>query len=239
MQLRPFFYFLGAKWRMVNASLYPPPKYETIVEPFAGAAGYSVNYADHNVILYDLDPVVASLWDYLIHVSSAEILRLPALITDLREMHMQQEAKSLIGFWVNKGVSSPCNIPGAWMRGGLRPNSFWGEAIRHRISTQVDHIRHWKIVNASYEKSDYGLCTYFVDPPYENANAKWYKFHDIDYARLGIWCKTLYGQVIVCERQGASWLPFQFVANALSTQGKYRDGHSKEAVWINNTEERN
>jgi hypothetical protein len=29
-------------------------------------------------------------------------------------LDVPQEAKWLIGFWLNKGTTSPCNIPGKW-----------------------------------------------------------------------------------------------------------------------------
>ena len=42
-RLRPFFCYYGGKWRA--APKYPPPEHDTIVEPFAGAAGYATRYA--------------------------------------------------------------------------------------------------------------------------------------------------------------------------------------------------
>lgn len=74
--LKPFFTYFGGKYRV--ARRYPPPESETIIEPFAGAAGYSLRYPDADVILNDLDPVVAGTWDYLIHVSADEIRSLPS-----------------------------------------------------------------------------------------------------------------------------------------------------------------
>ena len=56
---------------------------------------------------------------------------------------LPQEAKWLIGFWLNGGVSAPCKRPGAWMREGLRPNSKWGPVVRDLLASQVDRIRHW------------------------------------------------------------------------------------------------
>jgi len=42
--LRPFWRYYGGKWRA--APSYPSPRCETIIEPFAGAAGYSLRYPD-------------------------------------------------------------------------------------------------------------------------------------------------------------------------------------------------
>src|SRR5689334_4647899 len=66
-QLRPFFGYYGGKWRDAVRH-YPQPEYETIVEPFAGSAGFSLRYFDRKVVLCELDPVLAAVWRYLIHV---------------------------------------------------------------------------------------------------------------------------------------------------------------------------
>jgi site-specific DNA-adenine methylase len=55
------FSYYGSKTKLVH--LYPPPKHDTIIEPFAGAAAYSL-YGDHwqkQVILYDAYPKVAAV----------------------------------------------------------------------------------------------------------------------------------------------------------------------------------
>ncbi len=57
--IRPFFSYFGAKWRL--APRYPAPAHRTIVEPFAGSAGYACRYPDHRVILVERDPVIAAL----------------------------------------------------------------------------------------------------------------------------------------------------------------------------------
>ena len=71
--MRPFFGFYGGKWRD-TPKYYPAPDHDTIVEPFAGSAGYSVRYADRNVILGEKDAVIFGVWDYLIRVPAHEIL---------------------------------------------------------------------------------------------------------------------------------------------------------------------
>lgn len=64
MILRPFFNFYGSKWRF--ARYYSPPEYARLVEPFAGSASYSLHYPERQVELYDVDPVIAGVWAYLI-----------------------------------------------------------------------------------------------------------------------------------------------------------------------------
>ena len=141
--LRPFFSFYGGKWR-VTPKHYPKPRHATIVEPFAGSAGFSLRYADRRVVLCEIDPVIASVWRYLIGVSPQEIRSIPdvPLGGSVDDLPVPQEARWLVGFWVNRGVSRPRNKPSRWMREGIRPGSFWGDRVRSSIASQVDSIRH-------------------------------------------------------------------------------------------------
>jgi len=229
-RLELFFTYFGGKWRI--AKHYPQPQHKTLIEPFAGSAGYSLHYPQKNVLLFDRDPIICSVWDYLIHVKESEILALPLEITDVREMPLCQEAKWLIGFWLNKGNVSPCNIPGKWMRDGWRPNSFWGEVIRGRIASQLGQIRHWKIENKSYEQIENQDASWFVDPPYQVSGVR-YRFNKIDFDNLAKWCRARQGQVMVCEQDGASWLPFSPFRTVKALEGKKGAKQSKEVIWLN------
>ncbi|MBA3464252.1 MAG: hypothetical protein H0T46_30130 [Deltaproteobacteria bacterium] len=228
--LRPFFGYYGGKWR--DAKLYPPPRHETIVEPFAGSAGYSLRYASKRVILCELDPVVAAVWKYLIGVSAREILKIPDLGDDetVDDLGLIEEARWLVGFWLNRAVTRPRRSPSKWMRSGIRPGSFWGERVRNTIASQVDSIRHWKVHPVSYvDCPSTRNATWFIDPPYQCAG-KHYLFgsEKIDYAALATWCRARHEQVIVCENEGATWLRFRELADVKTTRAGYR---SKEVVW--------
>src|SRR6185503_9139699 len=99
MKLNRFFSFFGSKWKIGNR--YPPPEHDTIIEPFAGSAGYATNYADRKVILFEANPIIYGVWSWLIKATPREILRLPPHVPDLRELKVKlpQEAKWFIGFW--------------------------------------------------------------------------------------------------------------------------------------------
>lgn len=231
--LKPFFTYFGGKYRV--ARRYPSPESETIIEPFAGAAGYSLRHPHHHVILNDLDPVVAGTWDYLIHVSADEIRSLPLYdgtwekVTDL---NIPQEQQWLIGWWLNKGTTAPSLSPSAWMRSASSMGeNYWGEGIRERIASQVDAIRHWKITSSSFEEVADIDGTWFVDPPYQVAGRS-YKRNDVDYDQLSSWCLSRRGQLIVCENEGATWMPFQPFGDIKATAGKIRSGKSREVVFV-------
>lgn len=236
--LRPFFGYYGGKWRDA-LKFYPTPEYKTIVEPFAGSAGYALRYPDRNVILCEIDPVITAVWQYLTKVTPREILALPDLNPDgsVDDLHIAQEAKWLVGFWLNRGTASPRKGPSKWMRDGIRPGSFWGARVRRTIASQVEYIRHWQIRNCDYADCPFsGEATYFIDPPYVTAGKHYrYGSDQIDYVALSEWCRSRLGQVIVCENQGATWLPFRDLADVKTTRA---DRRSKEVIWVNQVQPR-
>lgn len=233
MRLRPFFSYYGGKWRD-TPRLYPEPRYSTVVEPFAGSAGYSLRYPQNQVVLYEIDPIVVEVWRYLINAPEQEILSIPdvPMSGGLESLGLIQEQEWLVGFWLNRGVASPRKTPSRWMRDGIRPGSFWGERVRTTIAAQQKYIRHWTIIEKSYRECPIDLeATWFVDPPYQHAG-QYYRFGSgqIDYHDLGAWVHSLKGQVMVCENDTATWLPFVSVGRTKTTRNGKR---SAEAYWTN------
>lgn len=234
-RLRPFFSYFGAKWRL--APKYPAPRFDTIVEPFAGSAQYACLYPDRNVYLCDKDPIIAGLWRYLIRTPEREILEMPDIhagqcVDDLRLPC--QEAKWLVGFWLQGATAAPANVPSTWMLGAARnrmEGAFWGTRVRQMIASQLHAIRHWRCANRSFDEIPMADVTWFVDPPYQIQGKSYMcKSADIDFAYLGTWCQSLPGQVIVCENAGAAWLPFRDFATLSHARGKVKP--SKEVVWL-------
>lgn len=233
--LKPFFTYFGGKYRI--APKYPKPRYLDLIEPFAGSAGYAVRYPHRRVHLYDLNPKVIGTWQYLIRSSEKDILSLPLVFDDVRDTGICQEAQWLIGWWLNKGTTAPCNVLSKWMRDSLvksmkgNPHlTFWGDRIRERIASQLHSIRHWKAEVTSYESIPNIKASYFIDPPYHKSG-KIYTHSTIDYDHLAEWSKSRKGQVIVCEQEGANWLPFKPFLECRGTQGYKMPGTSKEVIY--------
>jgi site-specific DNA-adenine methylase len=233
--LKPFFTYFGGKWRA--AKHYPQPRYDAIIEPFAGAAGYALRYPTRQVTLIDRNEKIAAIWQYLVRVSESEIRSLPltfATVDDLVEV--PQEARWLIGFWLNKGCAAPRKTPSRWMRQGMHATSFWGEAIRARIAAQIGSIRHWRVIHGSYDDAPSAEATWFVDPPYEKAGHNYaHPLRDDEYAKLAAWCRSRQGQVLVCEAGGATWLPFQSFRSIKANQSSRGGKKSVEVLWTNAT----
>lgn len=232
--LAPFWRYYGGKNRATP--LYPPPEHDIIVEPFAGAAGYACRYHDRRVVLVDKSPIIAGIWRYLIATPANEIMSLPDLPEGgtVDDLQVCQEARWLIGFWLNGGSVTPGRSASRWARthGQAAHNwAGWGYRPRQRIAAQVDRIRHWRVIEGDYWDAPDANATWFVDPPYNNGAGRRYPHQPDDFDRLGRWCCDRQGLTIVCENVGANWLPFQPLADI-----KARRGASAEVVWINRTE---
>lgn len=235
--LRPFFCYYGGKWRV--APRYPAPVYETIVEPFAGSAGYATRYAGRRVVLVEKDPVIAGLWAYLTRVSAEEIRRIPLLADGetVDDLYVCPEAKALVGFWLNKGTAAPCKTPSAWMREPGSETQFWGEAVRAMIASQVEQIRHWTIINGSYDQAPDVKATWFVDQPYQKMGRHYrHSSAALDFSALGSWVHARQGRVIVCEQEGADWLPFGRPFSIKANESKHGKGRSSEVMWFHDTD---
>ena len=231
MRLFPYY---GSKNKA--AKKYQAPIFDKIIEPFAGAAGYSCLYHDRNVVLYDNNPVIVGVIRFSIEASKSDILSLPIIAPgeSVDDYDISTEAKHLIGFWLNNGTSSPCKRLSAWGR-SLWPNMpvyFWGEKCRERLSNDVMKIKHWRVHLSSYINVENERATWFIDPPYIKDGIHYKKDSSaIDYLCLADFCKSRGGQVIVCENGDASWLPFEPI---YSVTGSGRGRNSKvETMWTN------
>lgn len=233
MRLRPFFLYRGAKWS--SARYYPTPKYKMLIEPFAGAAGYAVHYYDRNVRLYDIDERIVSVWDYLIRVKPRTIRALPARVEHVGDLKCCPEARLLISLWLSR-CAGFVNRRSAWGRDPRYKTIFWGEEIRERIAVQVPYIKHWKVRHVSFENVPRRCrATWFVDPPYHRSGRSSYSYAQIDYSNLASWCRELQGQVIVCEQEGARWLPFKFFKTTRGMSNGEPRRPSHEMLWYRET----
>ena len=243
--MKPFFKYFGSKYRM--ARYYGWPQYDTVIEPFAGSACYSVYWEPKNVLLYDKDENVCDMWDYLINCSIDDIKKLPDWIESMEQIFEYSNAeqhllcryiyqspgknipkKSNLGFYkrfvaVNRdGYPDPDNK--------YTNRTEWSPKIKDKLINQKSLIKNWKVQNVSYENIPDTKAHWFIDPPYNNSNLadKYvHSYKDIDYTHLAKWCASRTGYVSVCEKGGATWLPFtELKVNSNQHNNKYT-----EVVW--------
>lgn len=227
----PFPYF-GRKTRI--AGLYPRPTHDTIIEPFAGSAGYAL-HTDHwlrRVVLIEKHPDIAELWRWLINESTTreQILELP-------DMHKGEDLTEL-GFGpigsptrTLASLSSPSSNfrktkVSEWMQKG------WPQ-VRADLAANLHKVKHWELIEGDYREAPTLEATWFVDPPYQKISHGYDSDRtDIDFRALGEWCLSRPGQLIVCEESGADWLPFE----PLSAKRTLNNTDTLEVVYTNTTD---
>jgi hypothetical protein len=233
--LRPFWRYYGGKWR--SAPRYPAPVHGTIIEPFAGSAGYSLRYLELRVTLVERYHVIAEIWRFLIGVSESELLRIPCVesVDDLPTW-VPDGGRWLVGFNMNTAGSQPRRTLSSGCRKLLsagRKRQGWNEAQRAMVASQLGAIRHWKIIEGDYSDAPDVKATWFVDAPYQGRAGSHYVHGSakIGWSALGLWCACRRGQVIVCEASGADWLPFMDFGTVKSGPNS-KTGTSAEAIWL-------
>jgi len=232
------FYYYGGKVRL--ASKYPEPNYDRIIEPFAGAAGYSMYWLSKKknlkTTLIEKDSRVVELWHRLLAMSSQEILSI---------------SMPKAGEWTEDFLFMTVAASNAL--GRQKGYSFSQRAAEEctgmlrRIARLVDICRNRvTVIQGNYQIAPIEAATYFIDPPYQTPKklnnkktsnpkgqgyAKDCQATDLDFSKLSSWCQALPGQVIVCEMYGADWLPF--IPLTKQTQNSQGVEYG-EVVWLKN-----
>ncbi len=204
------FSYYGSKSKL--ARYYPLPKHELIIEPFAGAAWYSMLHFKNQVILNEINQTIYNLWKWLVSIATKEtILKHVNFYAgeNIRTLDCSQEQRDLIGFYINRGSIAPKNIVQKWCcTNKFNPN--FAESVfksLKKVADNLDNIRHWKILYGTYTQLPDIEATWFIDPPYQ-FGGEHYINHSINYSQLANWCLSRKGQIIICENSKATWLPF-------------------------------
>ena len=233
----PIFKHPGSKWTLAPHYPAPNPKYTWLIEPCAGAAAYTLRYADpkqHQVWLNDADPGpygVANLWQWLLSVEEDEIRRLPTQLPegeDLRNF-MSPGAANFVRRWQRVG-NSTCWTVSKW---NGKPGMWRPRVIETTIATLrwIHSFRYpWRITQLECTHVVGKEGVWFVDPVYQSKHG-WYRASHANYQALGEWCRSRRGQVIVCELEGADWLPFRPLVEVHSGAAHYGGKRVTEMIW--------
>lgn len=213
------FYYYGRKKQL--AKHYPSPNFKTIVEPFAGAAAYSL-HGDNwrkNVLLIEKDERVADVWDWIISEATPDdFKKMPDLEVGEKTddfLHIVHAATKMAFHYKTIKVTSV-----------LARN--W-EISKRVMARNLHKVKHWEIMHGGYREAPDIEATWFIDPPYKGDSGKGYKHgsDQIDYDALARWVRERRGEVICCEGESGDYLPFERLRDSKSVAGK----SSKERVY--------
>lgn len=215
------FYYFGRKKQM--AGRYPQPKHDTIIEPFAGSAAYSLHGENwrRNVILYEKSERLAKIWEWLISEANED------LVMAMPDLVVGETTTQLIHF-LHTCSNAAFNMRTLTVSQFLADN--WNRNKRY-IAKNVHKVKGWQVHCCDYSLAPDVRATWFVDPPYSGrlyADPYEWGSKFIDYAALGTWVQSRKGQAICCEMEGADWIPLRALVTQSCKSGKTFD----EMVYI-------
>ncbi len=237
MKLHPLFKWFGSKWQ--SAKRYPPPEHEYLIEPFAGGAGYALNHSERSVILWEEDPNLVELWEWIIESATEdEIRQIPIGVssgTDIRELGLNHGQELLLKHWQRTNNVGDCWTISPW---GHLPGQ-WTENTRARVAEEIGGVKHWEVREPILYVDV--PATWFVDPPYLYNYRYRRDLKPFDYSALDSFIQTIDRRslVICCEARHPktgevpAYLPFEASHESVTSRRKETQSHhSKELVFI-------
>jgi site-specific DNA-adenine methylase len=232
-RLARVFYFYGGKRRL--ARFYPGPDFRVVIEPFAGSAAYSVTHlmpvkgerAVDKVILIEKDKRVYDTWVKLLAMDVDDVLNYPIPNAGERTsdfLVMTSACSNRIARTEEMTVTT--RMPVVLKR------------MFKQIAAVLPHVKdRVEIIHGNYTDAENTQATWFIDPPYHvngrpqqrgMGYAEGCNSASLDYEELAEWCRSRCGQKIVCEQDGADWLPFEHLRWARDSIGN----QAAEVVWV-------
>jgi hypothetical protein len=236
MKIGPLFKWFGSKWQA--AKHYPSPG-QFIVEPFAGGAGYSLNYCDRSVCLWDTDPNIAALWKWLIcEAKEGDVRNIPLIPpgVDIRKLGLSNGQALLVKHWQRTNNVGDCWTVSPW---GNKPGQ-WTANTRARVAEEIHAIKHWCFIDPIPWLVDAPGLTWFIDPPYQYNYRYSPKLLPLRHDLLGELVRLIpiTSTVIACEAIGKkgevpNYLPFASSHESVTSRRKAdQSHHSKELVYV-------
>lgn len=230
----PLFKWFGSKW--LSSRLLPAPLHSTVVEPYAGGAGYALRHAEKRVVLWDDDPNLQILWPWLIQAKESDIREIPINVpeeTDIRTLGLSLGQAMLMKHWQRTNNCGDCWTVSPW---GNKPGQ-WTANTRARVASEVESIAHWEFAKPDWTHEN---TTYLIDPPYLYNYRYRTGLKPFSHTTLANNVSSIptSSQVIVCEaicpktQSVPNYLPFTFFGERITSRRKANENHhSKELIY--------
>lgn len=213
------FYYYGRKKQI--AKHYPSPHYDVIVEPFAGAAAYSLHTDNwrKQIILIEKDKRVAEIWDWLINEAT------PSQIKNMPDLKPGEKSSEFLHI-IHAATKMAFKYKTIKVTPVLARN--W-EISKRIFSENLDKVSHWQIICGDYSIAPDIEATWFIDPPYKGDPGMGYHHSsaEINYDALAAWALKRQGEVVFCEGLYGDYLPFKSLLDLKGIAGKT----SKEVIF--------
>jgi hypothetical protein len=235
----PFSYY-GGKSKL--AHLFPAPKHDLVIEPFAGGASYAFRYWERQVVLNDLDPATAAIWRFLTSDTAADVVErlVPATVDAgmrVSEILPTTAHRGLFGLLQAEANQGTQGTGAGRDKITERGAVIWNRALKRKLLEEViPRVGHWETSCVDYQELPNRRATWFIDPPYANVAGQRYRTCVVDFPVLAQWCRKRIGQTIVCENEGADWLPFRVLADRRGFHTSHQKSKAREVVWVNGKE---
>ncbi|WP_228060438.1 MULTISPECIES: hypothetical protein [unclassified Coleofasciculus] len=134
------FYYYGRKKQI--AKYYPSPNFDTLIEPFAGSAAYSL-YGENwkkEVILIERDERVSEIWQWLIEEAT------PSKISSLPDLEIGEKSSEFLHI-IHAATKMAFHYKTIKVTPVLARN--W-EISKRYMAQNLFKVKHWRIINADY-----------------------------------------------------------------------------------------
>ena len=113
-------------------------------------------------MLVDKYHIIVRTWKWLQQCSENDIRKLPILKLGetLDNFDLSEDEKIFLGFIVQRGTTGLGKTVSSYAVDGIATQL-------NNVATQLHRIRHWEIMEASYEDLENEEATWFIDPPYQ------------------------------------------------------------------------
>jgi DNA adenine methylase len=213
MELPPLFAYMGSKQRMVKKlKPYFNTDFNTYVEPFCGGASvfFGIDMEGKKAVISDLNDDIIEAYKGVRDMKDYDYAALPEYAKHMTIEEMTEFIENAPCYGFEKYVATSmkqyytfqCQGKGKlYNRLLTKCKTHFKRMNAETLSKYQAKLKNAKIINSEYryviDKYDAEDTLFYLDPPYERKNTKFYKYDDMDYEELATILKNIKGKFIL------------------------------------------